>query len=226
MNRFQPIKNSGVKCRFCDFLTPTSKHAPEDTPWLIDDSYAAFVSIGALVPGWSLIVPKDHKINLSEDYASEEFWSFVDTAAKTIKNQYGKFSIFEHGAFDFSSQTSCGTGHAHLHIVPISFSLFDAALEFDKALIWEKCLPSEVAEKSKGSEYLFVSDSFDERNSQGQICLLPEETSQFFRKVIATKLGIPENYDYKKNMMIDIARKSFEELSRTVYEHSQNRRSA
>jgi diadenosine tetraphosphate (Ap4A) HIT family hydrolase len=226
MNRFQPIKHSETECRFCDFLTPLSKHAPVDTPWLLGASYAAFVSIGALVPGWSLIVPKNHKINLTEDYTRTDFWNFVESAASILKDQYGDFSIFEHGAFNFDSQTSCGTGHAHLHMVPLSFSLFEEAQAFDKTLRWEKCLASQISEKSKNSEYLYVADHFQGEHTQGNICVLTKETSQFFRKVIATKLGIPDSYDYKKSKMLDTTLQSFETLSSNVWNSLKNTRSA
>lgn len=226
MNRFQPIKHSGIECRFCEFLTPLSKQAPVDTPWLVGDSYAAFVSIGALVPGWSLIVPKAHKINLSEDYSRADFWSFVNSAAKILKDQYSDFSIFEHGAFDFGSQTSCGTGHAHLHMVPLSFPLLSEALAYDKNLKWEDCLISEIFEKSQKSEYLYVADDYQGEHTVGKICILTSETSQFFRKVIANKLGIPGSYDYKKSPMLDITRNSFEALSNIDWALSKNTRSA
>jgi diadenosine tetraphosphate (Ap4A) HIT family hydrolase len=226
MNRFQTIENADNECRFCGFLKSGSKKSEVDSPWMIGEQYAAFVSIGALVPGWSLIVPKEHKINLSKDYSNTYFWQFIKEAASVIENNFGRFSIFEHGAFNFDSKTSCGTGHAHLHMVPVSFSLFDEAKAFNTEMTWEKCLVSEVAEKSKNSEYLFVADSFEGALTQGHICLLKNETSQFFRKVIATKLGIPEKFDYKTSKMLDVSMESIEKLSGYVWSASNKSRSA
>lgn len=226
MNRFQAIENAGSECRFCGFLSSGSKNSKIDTPWMLGEHYAAFVSIGALVPGWSLIVPKEHKINLSKDYSSKCFWSFIKEAASVLENSYGKFSIFEHGAFKSDSKTSCGTGHAHLHMVPVSFSLFDEAKAFNAEMTWEKCFVSEVAEKSQSSEYLFVADNFDGEKTQGYICLLEKEISQFFRKVIATKLGMPEKFDYKTSEMLDVSTESVQKLSGYCWSISNKTRSA
>ena len=226
MNRFHTIENKGNDCRFCGFLNSGSKNSQIDTPWMLGEQYAAFVSVGALVPGWSLIVPTDHKINLSKDYSNKYFWSFVKEAASVLQNNFGKFSIFEHGAFKAESKTSCGTGHAHLHMVPVNFSLFEAAKAFNTEMTWEKCLASEVAEKSKSSEYLFVADSFDGELTQGYICVLEEETSQFFRKVIATKLGMPEKFDYKTSKMLEVSTASVEKLSNYCWSISNKTRSA
>lgn len=226
MNRFQTTENRGNECRFCDFLSSGSKKSKIDTPWMLGEQYAAFVSIGALVPGWSLIVPTEHKVNLSEDYSNGAFWSFVKEAASIIESNYGRFSVFEHGAFTTDSKTSCGTGHAHLHMVPMSFSLFEEAKIFNNEMTWEKCFASEVAKKSKGSEYLFVADNFDGESTQGYICLLKEQTSQFFRRVIATKLGIPEMFDYKTSKMLEVSISSVEKLSDYCWSITNKTRSA
>src|SRR3546814_9508492 len=110
-----------------------------DRPWLLDENYAAFVSVGALVPGWSLVAPKQHVFNLSTYYSKNSFWQFVDRAVDVVERTYGRAVIFEHGSVDAESMTSCGTAHAHLHIVPLSFELSAKAIGFDQGLQWEEC---------------------------------------------------------------------------------------
>ncbi|HEN8735872.1 TPA: hypothetical protein U8207_004320 [Pseudomonas putida] len=219
MNRFQAHKGIHIECRFCGFLSG-GKHMPKasmvDTPWLADGDYAAFVSIGALVPGWTLIVPKVHGINLTQDYQCAPFWRFAAQVSSTLAVKYGRFSVFEHGAYSADSATSCGTAHAHLHLVPLSFSLFDESRLFAPEMVWEECLAAEIANVSNGREYLFVADEFNGAKTRGHISFLHSEVSQFFRRVIATKLGRPAEYDYKTNAHLEVSRKSYEELREFV----------
>lgn len=219
MNRFQTHKGPSVECRFCGFLSG-NKQMPKasivDSPWFADSEYAAFVSIGALVPGWTLIVPKVHGINLTRDYQGAAFWRFVGQVSSVLTVKYGRFSVFEHGAYSATSATSCGTAHAHLHIVPLSFSLLDEAKLFAPEMEWEECLAAEVADISNGREYLFVADEFDGAKTRGYISFLQSEVSQFFRRVIAKKIGKPAEYDYKTNAHLEVSQKSYEELRECV----------
>ncbi|MDQ7966543.1 hypothetical protein RDI61_21205 [Pseudomonas plecoglossicida] len=219
MNRFQTHSGLNVECRFCGFLSG-SKHMPKasivDTPWLAIGDYAAFVSIGALVPGWTLIVPKAHGINLTRDYQSTAFWRFAGQVSSILAVKYGRFSVFEHGAYSAASATSCGTAHAHLHLVPLSFNLIEEAKKFAPEMKWEECLATEIADISNGREYLFVADDFEGAKTRGHISFLRTEVSQFFRRVIATKLGKPAEYDYKANAHLEVSQQSYVELRECV----------
>lgn len=225
MNRFQIKKEVTAECRFCDYMSHGSKN-PIDTPWMSSIGHSAFVSIGALVEGWSLIVPKKHALNLSAEYKSTDFWNFTAEAISAVQEIYGKISIFEHGAFKPDSKTSCGTGHAHLHIVPLDFSLFEATVQLNTEMKWEACRAEEIAEKSQGQEYLFVTDSFQHSETEGHICILQQETSQFFRRVIAHKIGKPDEFDYKKFKMNDTSNRSIERLSGHIWKSINSSRTA
>src|SRR3546814_11048949 len=77
----------------------------------------------------------------SSDVCSSDlnsFWQFVDRAVDVVERTYGRAVIFEHGSVDAESMTSCGTAHAHLHIVPLSFELSAKAIGFDQGLQWEE----------------------------------------------------------------------------------------
>ncbi|MDC3802198.1 hypothetical protein QOU18_16045 [Pseudomonas aeruginosa] len=212
MNRFQAKEEFNSDCRFCGYMSQR-KNDPINTPWMSSNKYSAFVSVGALVEGWSLIVPKKHVINLSSEFKNSEFWGFAAEAISAVQENYGSVSIFEHGAFRADSRTSCGTAHAHLHIVPLYFSLIEAAKEFNPEMEWEECRADEIAEKSRGQEYLFVSEDRQRDFPIGQICRLNEETSQFFRKVIAKKIGKPNEFDYKVFKMTEVANSSIKKLT-------------
>jgi diadenosine tetraphosphate (Ap4A) HIT family hydrolase len=206
------LVSSSDFCRFCRFFSDKKKRTGIDAPWLSNDYYAAMVSIGALVPGWSLVCPIEHQINLSDHYGNAEFWDFVTKVVDALHFRYGDVRLFEHGAYAQDSATGCGTWHAHLHVVPLHFSLMQETLHYDSEKKWYPCSASNIQNFSNGQEYLFVADKFDKDQTTGLITLLEEGTSQFFRKVIANRLGLYESFDYKLFPMLDIAEQSTIEL--------------
>lgn len=202
-------------CRFCRFPNEYGDDLI-DTPWLRDDHYCAIVSKGALVPGWSLICPSKHVLSLARDYCQPEFWIFAAKAEAVVRSRYGAVRVFEHGAGYAGSPTGCGTDHAHLHIVPLQFALSAEVLRFDRHLSWSSCRAQEVGDRAAGREYLFVSDKFDAERTAGLFAILPAATSQFFRRVVACRLGLGEFFDYRRHPMLDIARQSAVDLRATA----------
>ena len=201
------LTTSAKPCRFYQLLSGKSNSAI-DTPWLRNDKYVAMVSIGALVPGWSLICPVEHSLNLSKQYSKPDFWEFVTSSVDVIRQKFGPVRLFEHGAFFENSLTSCGTGHAHLHIVPLEFSLIEESIHFAPEKHWISCFASDIQDIANGQEYLFMADACDGKGTKGLITLLDSGVSQFFRKVIASRMRIGEFYDYKSYPMTDIAEES------------------
>lgn len=193
-----------TNCRLCGFFRGTSAD-PADTPWLNDSNYCAVVSKGALVPGWTLICPLKHVYCLANDYQRNEFWNFSSKAEAIIRARYGDVQMFEHGANHAGSSTGCGTDHAHLHLVPLEFSVSTEALRYDTTLKWSSCQVLDIKERVAGREYLFVSGRFEGDQTSGLLCLLETPVSQFFRRVVASRLGLREFYDYRRYPMLDIA---------------------
>jgi diadenosine tetraphosphate (Ap4A) HIT family hydrolase len=206
---------SAAGCRFCGYFDHCGFELV-DTPWLRDDDYCAIVSKGALVPGWSLICPLRHDFSLTNDYQSEKFWAFAGRAEAIIRARYGGLRVFEHGAGYAGSPTGCGTDHAHLHLVPLTFSLAIEALRYDAALKWSSCNAEDVKERVAGREYLFVSDRFDSDRTAGLLCLLEKPVSQFFRRIVASRLGLREFYDYRRHPMLEIAERTASDLRADV----------
>lgn len=212
MSSLEAIRPAKSACRFCEYLKSAGDNEPINTPWLLNNEFGALISIGALVPGWTLVCPVNHQINMSNQYEKDAFWEIASKVHEVLRQAYGEIRIFEHGAQFDQSATGCGANHAHLHFVPLDFSLATEAMAFDEALKWEPCLLSEIEIHTSGREYLFVADHFNENKTPGFLSLLNVETSQFFRKVIAHRLGKPEFYDYRKYSMLDIGGASLKHL--------------
>jgi len=183
-------------CRFCNIANGKFKYSEIDFPILENDKYMAFASIGALVPGWTLIVPRIHDVSMRTHYHDNSFKDFVRQTIACLKQSYPKLITFEHGANKKGSLTSCGTEHAHLHLVPYTESLLSDM--FNSGLIWTKCKVAEIEEIANGEEYLFYSEiNEDWSDTVGYLHILQKPISQFFRKIIASQIGHPEKFDYK-----------------------------
>jgi len=187
-----------------------------DSPWASNENFSAFVSLGALTQGWTLVLPHHHTLNMANEYAHPDFGNFVTQVAAVVEKQYGPIAVFEHGTQAATSITGCGTGHAHLHIVPLNFSLCEAVIQYDPDFPWIRCKVCDIERAVAGQEYLFAADRFNGEFTEGLLCILKEPTSQFFRRVIATRLGLPELYDYKRFQMLDIATASYRTLKGSV----------
>lgn len=214
-NICKPINmaSSNATCRFCQYFSDNKSQTRNiDTPWLMGKEFAALVSVGALVPGWSLVCPTEHVLNLCNHYSKDEFWKFTNEVVQTLTDKYGAVRIFEHGAFSQDSVTGCGTGHAHLHVVPLNFELEREAMSFDDSLQWNNCNIEEINSMSAGKEYLFMADQYNGSHTVGKISTMDAPVSQFFRRVIAARLGIAESFDYKQHPMLDISETTAREL--------------
>lgn len=201
-------------CRICALASGAPPFHGYDRAWAEDELYFALVSVGALVPGWSLVFPKNHSHNLSRSYSDESLWSFVDRAHAAVERRYGQSVVFEHGSQYEGSQTGCGTSHAHLHIVPLGAGLMEAARNYDPSLQWQPCSAKDIHQKVAGREYLFVADRYRSAATFGNLALLEEGRSQFFRRVIASMLGRPTEFDYRQHPQAELANASTAQLLR------------
>jgi hypothetical protein len=197
-------------CRFCGFLDDQGSDLV-DKPWMFGANFSALVSKGALVPGWSLLCPHTHSLSMAKSYQDHDFWEFSSKAIGVVQGRFGPVCVFEHGATHIGSATGCGTDHAHLHAVPLSFSLEAEAIRCD-GIEWRSCAARDVESEAAGREYLFVADRWEQGRTRGLIAVLEEPISQFFRRLIAQRLGLPDLYDYRRYPMLDIARDSCSQL--------------
>lgn len=203
-------------CRMCSILNDGAAADAFDSIWLASDEYKALISVGSMVPGWTLVCPIKHEINLTGQYGNSHFLDFVQTALGHLERRYGKCVVFEHGSYREDSLTGCGVGHAHLHLVPLDFPLAVEALRSATELDWQPCSITQVQDIAANSEYLFVANEYAGPGTSGLLAKLDTPVSQFFRRVIANRLGLPEFFDYKKYPMLDIAQSSAEALRAVV----------
>ena len=202
------MKSSEI-CRFCDIVLGKYRFNGIDEPFASNDDFVAVASVGALVEGWSLIIPKSHELSMKNYYGDPALAKFLGSVLPYLVHHYGRLIAFEHGANQEGSITACGTAHAHFHLVPFGQSLLP---EFrDSGMEWIKCHASEIAFRSREHEYLFYSELDDRRVWQdpvGYLHVLKRPTSQYFRRLIAKHSGKAEAFDYKRFLHLDVARQT------------------
>ena len=193
-------------CRFCDIGDGNYYYSGIDEPFASNDKFIAIASIGALVQGWSLIIPKAHQLSMRNIYADSMFCDLVNSVLSSMFYHYGHLVAFEHGANEEGSITACGTDHAHLHIVPMGKSLLTEHERSGQQ--WVQCRASEIAISSEENEYLFyceLDESGAWHDPVGYLHVLARPISQFFRHRIAERTGQAGVSDYMRFPHLDIA---------------------
>lgn len=197
---------SSPKCRFCEIKDEKYYYNEVDEPFASTDKYFAVASIGALVEGWTLIIPKVHQLSMKDFYSEPAFATFVKSVIPKLQQSYGPLIAFEHGANAEGSITACGTDHAHLHLVPLGESLVPKFQ--DAGLRWNRTKASQIASTVGNNEYLFYSDlnsNIDWQDPVGYLHILESPISQYFRGLIAENRGMSEVSNYKFFPHLDIA---------------------
>lgn len=205
------------ECRFCSIMKGEYKLGNVDRPIFQNDKFMAISTVGALINGWVLIIPKNHCYSMREYYSNPCFIDFVNNVIKILSKKYNKEILaFEHGANKFGSLTACGTNHAHLHLVPFYKSIL---AESNEELSFRNVNFDKIKDHVDNNEYLLYSDIYNNDITQSEFYIhdLKTPMSQFFRKVIANQLCIPEKFNYKENLNLNIAEQTYNELFEEVF---------
>lgn len=164
-------------------------------------NFIVIPSLGSLVEGWLLIVPKTEYLSL-RCICDDELLSELDILANSVKDvlvrEYGGVVMFEHGAINKNSTVGCGVDYAHLHLVPSENNLIRGLEDFlDIKYDWKSVinLKEAILSLDISKEYLFYRDV----NGDSFIAQENAFPSQLFRKVIAHYINMSEEFDWKKN---------------------------
>lgn len=202
----QSIADDGslsTDCRICSNIIEQGNDTEKecwDEILVEDDNFVCTPTVGALVEGYVLTIPKNHAIcsgELSSELI-EEYWEFTTDVANKIEDSCGQTIIFEHGPNNSNTQVGCGVDHAHLHIVPFKEPVIDEVNQINSSPIqWHSIDNIQEVKHTyeSGEEYLLF------RNQSGDLMLGTSLTisSQLFRRAIATINGCPEKFDWNSH---------------------------
>jgi ATP adenylyltransferase len=165
-----------------------------DQPLFESKYFKCVPSLGSVVPGWVLIIPRRQVLNMSQLSEAErnDLPTFFTSVRQEIEYHFGPTSAFEHGSFVRGSLTGCGVDQAHLHVVPVSFKALKEEIADSNWKRVNPVLPHDLGITE--AEYLWMA------GSEGAFLSFPTiPISQFFRRAISNLLNRPDNWDYRKS---------------------------
>jgi ATP adenylyltransferase len=173
-----------------------------DTPLYESESFVALPTVGALLEGWLLVVPKSPLLAFANlpDERIGELESFLGEVTAEVARHYGSVAVFEHGAPSARSPIGCGVDYAHLHLVPTDCDLLEGAQKIEPSVRWSRIKSlrrlREIAASGEG--YWLLQQQY----GCGDICVGRSELSQpsqLFRRILAAHIGVPDKYDWKRH---------------------------
>jgi ATP adenylyltransferase len=186
--------------RFDWVIDPTAPPTGEswDRPVLQTEQFLVMPSKGSLVPGWLLVVPRRATLNL-RDLSSGERGQLNDIcrSVRTMLHVFGgRIFEFEHGADRRGSLMGCGVDQAHLHVVPLPFDLLGAASR-QQGVTWTQATSCDDPwqDLPANSHYLLAKED----QKQALIGIPSSPTSQWFRRIIANELRVPDKWHYSEH---------------------------
>jgi diadenosine tetraphosphate (Ap4A) HIT family hydrolase len=203
-------------CKFCQKFggTTDGDHAA-DQVLFESENFVVVPTVGAIIPGWLLVVPRSHLLCIGSfsEVQLQEFFELRAMAAEALRECYGPVAFFEHGAVRERESVGCGVDHAHLHIVATSLDLLVGATNTSQTkLQWCQVSGIQAAKPyvAKQMPYVFVQQGRDD----SWIGTANTIESQLIRKVIATHAGQPDCWDWKTHPFEDNVRDTVGRLER------------
>ncbi len=150
-------------------------------------NFALIADVAPLMPGHALLVSKRHAISMSKCSPQElaELDVFRREAAEILAAAYSRDVVaFEHGLCNRSKMANCGIDHAHMHLVPLGFSLLPMLTQ-DFAPRQLRSLESLPEAAARRDEYLLLIEDAD----VVQLVFTETPTRQYFRRVVSAITG-------------------------------------
>ena len=179
------------------------------------ENFVVVPTVGALVAGWVLIVPKCHSLCFGGIVPSlcSEMLSVKRHVCSVVRRSYGEVAVFEHGPSRVGQNVGCGVDHAHLHVVPSPCDLIAGIPRVSNVeLRWKRVRGLQDTEEAfqSGMSYLYV----EQPANAHWIADASNVPGQLFRRVIAENLGINDQFDWRFNPMEENVHSTVRTLSR------------
>jgi ATP adenylyltransferase len=206
-------RGQSVDCTMCANAVARPDAAPWDTPIAVSRHFIAIPSLGALVPGWLLILPRRHFLNLARLPAGlqSELEKFTNEVIGCVADVYGQVIQFEHGPSAPNSAVGCSVDHAHLHVVPSTVDLRPIVSEIlGEQLRWAPLKGGLFDKELRGTDspYLFFSKDGDSWMAEH-----PTLGSQLFRRALASALNMDSEFNWRLNPQLQIVAQTIQDLS-------------
>lgn len=164
------------------------------------EHFIVFPALGAFIPGWLLIAPKEHQLNtavLSEAW-SMELNDVMNRVQTVLCSEYGPTIAFEHGPASWNARGGCCVEHAHMQIVSTPVELTADLLN---ALPGERIQNhSDLSARWNHRPYLYFENQSEEKFLFSLPDVIP---SQYMRQLIGGKVGYSEQWNWRQYWFLD-----------------------
>lgn len=203
-----------AECAICESLKNPHKDAFWNVPLLQTEHFVVLPSLGSMVEGWLLVVPKEHHLCMGAvpSTREDEFFELRDRVRNDLETLYNQpVVLFEHGPSRMLKRTGCGVDHAHVHLVPFAADLVALATPYlDEGTAWYPASSQSLRDAySKGLDYLYAE-------IPGREALMATSTefgSQVFRRAIADSLQITNEYQWREFRRLDTVANTISDFS-------------
>jgi ATP adenylyltransferase len=183
-------------CRLCSDLA--NPNETWNAPLFESPHFVGLPSLGALIEGWLLLIPKEHFLCMGAlpDALAPEMRDLKRKMCLVLERMYGPVCVFEHGPSRTSVRVGCGVDHAHLHVAPINFDLHATVTPFlPPDVTWSDAgLEQCAAAFCQGKDYLYLEQPL----GRGRIATHGGFGSQLFRRAIAVQIGEPDHFNWRE----------------------------
>lgn len=188
-----------LKCVFCEQYKNgclvIGKRRIKDYILHETPNFLVFPSVGPLVEGHLLIVPKKHCYSIAglpPDFY-EELEALVKSVGQLLTKEYCKPIFFEHGTVSSLANGGTSIDHAHLHALPLNLGLTQILNKkfAKKEIVFLKELKKFFKDEKP---YLFFQTPSGQRfcyEVQGRL------ESQYLRKIIAENIGRSRYWNWR-----------------------------
>jgi len=199
-------------CRLCSDQVTYGRTEVWNEPLFESLNFVVLPSLGALVEGWLLLVPKQHFICIGAlpDPMVTEMQEMKHIICLNLQKSYGQVCAFEHGPSKANCSVGCGVDHAHLHFVPVAFDLSSAATPYlPEKISWSDAGPEECrAAFNRGEDYLYLEQPI----GAGRIATGQNFGSQVFRRAIAAQVGAVNQFNWREYPQLQNVSATIEEM--------------
>jgi hypothetical protein len=174
--------------------------AAHDRPLLTTSKWIVAPTLGAIIPGWLLAIPRRPVLNFKQWAAieGERPESILEHLRQHLGLSSQEIIWFEHGPAHNGTVVGCGLDHAHIHVLlrpTFAFESFEATARSLANLNWQQSRAHDVyARLSDNQSYLIVGSA----DSSLTALDVEQAGSQFFRRVVS-KLAEETAWDYRNH---------------------------
>jgi ATP adenylyltransferase len=199
-------------CAFCNLRSVAERTRSYDTVIEEHHGFVTMPSLGAIVPGWLLVVSREHHLcSAALDRASHKLLlESVENAKGLLSHAFSAPTVFEHGPASPGTPVGCGIDHLHMHLVPLPGSLAKQCTEL-YGTEWQTLQHADdlSAMHREGVSYLSVQ----EPGASWLWASPPDGVRQPLRRAIAHMMNVPSLFDYRKDFFEENIAFTLKELS-------------